>query len=73
MRLSFPHEPIMTDAAPPAARRSAVDRFLYIVERGGNALPHPTTLFAVMALAVILMSGLASLSDLVDQHPTTGE
>jgi aminobenzoyl-glutamate transport protein len=73
MRLPFLHEPIMTDIAPPAGRRSAVDRFLYIVERGGNALPHPTTLFAAMALLVILLSGVASLFDLVVQHPATGE
>lgn len=68
----------MTDSAPPAGRpaatqRSAVDRFLSIVERGGNALPHPTTLFALMALAVILLSGFASLFELVVQHPATGE
>ena len=61
----------MTEA-PAAPKRSAIDRFLNIVERGGNALPHPTTLFALMALTVILLSGLFSLFGIVVQHPTTG-
>jgi p-aminobenzoyl-glutamate transporter AbgT len=30
-------------------KRSAVDRFLDVVERVGNALPDPTTLFALLA------------------------
>ena len=43
-----------------------------VVERGGNALPHPATLFALLALLVILASWLASLAELSVQHPTTG-
>jgi aminobenzoyl-glutamate transport protein len=31
-------------------KRSLIDRFLNIVERGGNALPHPASLFAIFAL-----------------------
>jgi len=53
-------------------RRSAIDRFLLIVERGGNALPHPATLFAILALLVIVLSWVASLLDLSVQHPATG-
>ncbi len=49
-----------------------IDRFLNIIERGGNALPHPTTLFAMMALGIVLLSGLASFFDIVVQHPATG-
>lgn len=63
----------MTETVPPVVRRSAIERFLHVVERGGNALPHPTTLFALMALGVVLLSGLASLFDLAVQHPATGE
>src|SRR5690606_35966133 len=48
------------------------DRFLTIVERGGNALPHPATLFALLALAVVLMSWLASMAGLSVAHPSTG-
>jgi len=57
--------------APP--RRSAMDRFLTIVERGGNALPHPATLFAILAVLVIVLSAVASWFDLSVQHPATGE
>ena len=59
-------------AADPTARRSAIDRFLNVVERGGNALPHPAVLFALLALFVIVMSWVASLADMSVVHPTTG-
>lgn len=59
-------------AAAPTARRSVLDRFLNIVERGGNALPHPAMLFAALAFLVIVMSWVASLADLSVVHPTTG-
>ena len=52
-------------------RRTVLSRFLSIVERGGNALPHPATLFALMALAVILLSALAAQFDLTVIHPGT--
>lgn len=38
-------------------KRTWVDRFLNIVEKGGNALPHPATLFALLAFLAILFSG----------------
>jgi len=72
----------MTEATP--TKRSAMDRFLTIVERGGNALPHPATLFALLALGVVLVpligigvaehSGLigASLCMLVLAAPAAG-
>ena len=62
----------MTDAAKPA-KRSAIDRFLNVVEAGGNALPHPATLFAILAVVVVLLSWVASQFDMAVQHPTTGE
>ena len=43
----------MTDQS--TTRKSVLDRFLDVVERGGNALPHPATLFAMLALLVILL------------------
>ncbi|MFZ9873576.1 MAG: AbgT family transporter, partial [Steroidobacteraceae bacterium] len=46
------------------SRKSVLDRFLDVVERGGNALPHPATLFALLALIVIVMSWFASLAGL---------
>jgi aminobenzoyl-glutamate transport protein len=54
-------------------RRNAIDRFLYIIEKAGNALPHPATLFASLAFLIILLSGLFSLFDLTAIHPGTGE
>lgn len=63
-------------AAPEATdepARGAMGRFLALVERGGNALPHPATLFVLFALAVIVLSELAARSGLVAAHPRTGE
>ena len=56
-----------------APSRRLTDRFLDVVERVGNALPDPTTLFALSALAVIVLSGIAAQFDLSVAHPTTGE
>ncbi len=53
-------------------RKSWIDRFLYLIEKVGNALPHPATLFAGFALLVILLSGFFSLFDLEVTHPGTG-
>ena len=53
-------------------RKSVLDRFLDVVERGGNALPHPATLFAILALLVILLSWVAAQLGLSVQHPSTG-
>ena len=54
-------------------KRSLMDRFLTIVERGGNALPHPATLFALLALGVVVLSWVASMAGLSVAHPSTGE
>jgi len=59
--------------APAPGKRRLTDRFLDVVERVGNALPDPTTLFALSALAVIVLSGIAAQFDLSVAHPTTGE
>lgn len=63
----------MTDATSTAPRpRTAIDRFLSVVERGGNALPHPATLFAILAGVVLVASWLASRAGLAVAHPATG-
>lgn len=54
-------------------KRSGVDRFLSVIERAGNALPHPATLFAILALVVVLISWIADLSGMSAIHPATGE
>ena len=50
-----------------------VGGFLRAVERIGNALPHPATIFGLFALGVIAFSGLASWLDWSAVHPGTGE
>ncbi len=50
-----------------------INRFLGIVERLGNALPHPATLFAGFAGLIILLSGFLSLFNLTVTHPGTGK
>lgn len=54
-----------------AERRTLLSRFLSVVERGGNALPHPATLFAIMAVLVIVISAIAAQFDLTVVHPGT--
>ena len=53
------------------ASRGWFTRFLDVVERLGNLLPHPVTLFALFALGVIVVSGVAGWFDLsvVDPRP----
>jgi aminobenzoyl-glutamate transport protein len=48
-------------------------RVLDAVERVGNALPDPVTLFALLAVAVAVVSWLASALGVAAVHPGTGE
>ncbi|TYP54207.1 aminobenzoyl-glutamate transport protein [Thermosediminibacter litoriperuensis] len=41
-------------------RRGLFNRFLDFVERAGNKLPHPVTLFIILALLVIVISAIAA-------------
>lgn len=50
-----------------------LNRILGLIERGGNALPHPAVLFAILAGLVILISGVAARFDLTVVHPGTGK
>ncbi|MGE0104107.1 MAG: AbgT family transporter [Blastocatellales bacterium] len=50
-----------------------LNRILGLIERGGNALPHPAVLFAILAGLVILVSGVAARFDLTVVHPGTGK
>ena len=54
-------------------KKNYLNRFLSVVERVGNALPHPATLFFLFAMGVILLSGVTSLFDLEVIHPGTKE
>lgn len=46
---------------------------LGVIERGGNALPHPATLFALLAALIVLASGVTARLGLEVTHPGTGE
>ena len=59
--------------APSPAARGLMARFLSLIERVGNALPHPATLFLLLSLAVIGLSEVATWFDLTAQHPVTKE
>ncbi len=69
----------MTEAPSPSPnpagspKETWLARSLAFVERVGNALPHPGTLFALMALLVVAASWVTSRFDLVVTHPGTGE
>ncbi|MEZ5351759.1 MAG: AbgT family transporter [Bryobacteraceae bacterium] len=47
-----------------------MNRFLDFVERAGNRLPHPATLFAILAAAVLVISWVAAGATAT--HPSTG-
>ncbi|HRY44029.1 MAG TPA: AbgT family transporter, partial [Thermoanaerobaculia bacterium] len=46
---------------------------LGVVERAGNALPHPATIFLLLALAVLGASAIGSWAGLTAVHPGTGK
>jgi aminobenzoyl-glutamate transport protein len=54
-------------------KQKSLDKFLTFIEKVGNALPHPATLFALFALAIIFISGIISAFNFEVIHPATGE
>jgi aminobenzoyl-glutamate transport protein len=52
---------------------SIFNGFLNFTERVGNALPHPATLFALFAVTVLVLSGIADLLNWQAVHPGTKE
>ncbi len=54
-------------------KRSPIAIFLNGVEKVGNALPHPATLFGIFALLVLLFSALFAFMGSSAVHPGTGE
>ena len=64
----------MTDTTPTGLapqKRNAFTRFLDGVEWLGNLLPHPVTLFAYLALGIVLLSGLFGWMGLAVEDPRT--
>ncbi len=52
---------------------SFFNRFLRFIERAGNALPHPVTIFVILAGIVIILSAIGSWAELSVVHPGTGK
>jgi aminobenzoyl-glutamate transport protein len=57
----------------PRGAGSALNRALDAIEWVGNRLPHPATLFALMAAGVVAGSAVLSGIGFVARHPLTGE
>ncbi len=58
---------------PPNQKKTFTTRFLNVVEKGGNALPHPATLFAIFALMALVFSAVAYWVGWTAIHPATKE
>jgi aminobenzoyl-glutamate transport protein len=52
---------------------SLFQRSLNSVERIGNALPHPATIFAILAALVVILSAITAAIGLTAEHPGTGD
>ena len=63
----------MNDVKTNSGSKNMVARFLDIIEKVGNALPHPATLFAIFAVLIILISEIVVRLDLSVIHPGTKE
>jgi aminobenzoyl-glutamate transport protein len=66
----------MTDSQEKAGSNKKgrlIARGLAVIERVGNALPHPAVLFASMAAFVVVASGIFSWIGIKAVHPGTGE
>lgn len=60
----------MTATPAPSSR---LQRFLNGIERAGNALPHPATLFVILAALVVVLSYFLNRWDIQVVHPGTGK
>jgi aminobenzoyl-glutamate transport protein len=52
---------------------SVINTFLKVVEKGGNALPHPATLFGIFAVIILILSAVFGSMGISADHPITGE
>lgn len=50
-----------------------VGAFLNFIEKAGNKLPHPATIFAILAGAILVVSWVTHAIGFTATHPTTGE
>jgi len=54
-------------------KTSIFNKFLIYVEKGGNALPHPASLFGILAIFTLFISFIGSYFQWGAVHPATGE
>lgn len=62
----------MTSHKAAVPRESLLNRFLSIIEKMGNALPHPATIFASLAGVIIFLSWVLSKLGMTALHPKDG-
>jgi aminobenzoyl-glutamate transport protein len=60
-------------AGGPVAKDSFLNRLLGFIEKAGNILPHPATLFVILALFVVVLSAVAAGLGVSVVHPGTKE
>lgn len=65
--------PFASIAGVSSTRQGALGKTLERIEKLGNALPNPATLFAILAVAIVFLSGLLAAAGLSAKHPTTGQ
>jgi aminobenzoyl-glutamate transport protein len=63
----------MSKTSSAGVRRSWLQRFLGAVERIGNALPHPASLFALLAVGVVLASAVCHALGVSVTNPANGQ
>ena len=74
MKINYPEDDtIMSHNPSPPVRGKLFTRFLNVVEKVGNALPHPATLFGIFALLVLVFSAIAAAVNWSAIHPGTKE
>lgn len=54
-------------------KNSFFERMLSAIERAGNKLPDPTSLFIILASSVVVISGICAVAGVSAIHPGTGE
>ncbi len=52
---------------------NALNKFITVVEKGGNALPHPAALFGIIALITLVISAIGSYLGWQGVNPASGE
>lgn len=61
------------DNAKKNEKASMFDQFMNAIEKAGNKLPEPTILFILLAVIVVVLSGLLNALGVAAVHPGTGE